>query len=102
MKNVAVSIPENYDLRKAAKLIDRLCNEDGLVQRMKSTLKGSVGSTHWHYGRKSQNGTLEITLRPAESRILFSIHDNRRGPWTNETLDRLVTATRQALVSEKK
>jgi hypothetical protein len=97
MLNIQVNIPKDRHLTGAAQTIERLCAGEGLIRKIKRTLKSRPGYVHWHYTKDSQPGTLEISLWPKESRIWFSVHDNRRGPWTDDYAARLAAATRRAL-----
>jgi hypothetical protein len=100
---VEVKIPKGFEMTKVDRLIERLCREEGLTRKIKRMLKkGYPSSSHWHYNRGDEKGTLEITLFRKESRILFSVHDNRKGIWTHEYADKLATATRRALLNSKR
>jgi hypothetical protein len=98
MRSVEVGVPAGFDFNKAIKIIEHLCVEEGLTQNIRRTLKGYPGSIHLHYKRGYEKGTLEITIKPEESSIWFSVHDNRKGAWTNDCADRLAISTRRALV----
>jgi hypothetical protein len=102
MRNRTVRVPMGCDLIKTEKKIELLCEKEGLSQKIKRSLKGYSGSTHWHYKRGKEIGTLEITLLPNERKINFSVHENRKGPWTGKYADRLAKETRKELGLEKK
>jgi hypothetical protein len=99
MRNLQVDIPKGCDPTEADQIIERLCAEEGLTRKIKRTLESRPGYIHWHYKRDSESGTLEVSLWPKESRIWFSVHDNRKGSWTDECADRLVAAARRALTT---
>ena len=97
MRSIKVDLPAGSDITLVVRTIELLCAKEGLVQKSKRSLKSYSGSTHWHYNRELERGTLEITLWPSGSRVFFSVHDNRRGLWTDEYAARLARATRNAL-----
>jgi hypothetical protein len=101
MRNLEVNFPQNCDLEQIDQIIESLCTQQGLTRKIKSTLRSYPGSTHWHYKKGYERGTLEITLWPKESRIWLSIHDNRRGSWTDGSARRLATAISEALKKGK-
>ncbi len=101
MQNVEVDVPQGCNLKEANRIIELLCKNEGLSMKMRGTLRSFPGSTHWHFNRRSEKGTLEVTLWPKESKIWFSIHDNRKGTWTDEVVDRLAKAARKAFESKR-
>ena len=101
MRNLEVDIPQGCNLKGADWIIRLLCKKEGLSMKTRGTLKSYPGSTHWHFNRRSEKGTLEVTLWPKESKIWFSIHDNRNGTWTDEVVDRLAVAARKAFESKR-
>ena len=102
MRNVEVDVPTDYDLDAVEKVIETLCTREGLSRKTKRTLRSHPGCAHWHYRMGRETGTLEITISPEESKIFFSVHDNRKGSWTYEYADRLAMATRRALAPHRK
>ncbi len=97
MQSLEVRIPAGYNIERVNRIIELLCAEEGLDRKLKSTLKGYPGSTHWHFKKGNEAGTLEVTLWPSNSKIWFSIHDNRKGSWTKTSSSKLAAATRKAL-----
>ncbi len=76
-------------MKQAVQLIEKLCSNEGLEQTVKTTLVSYPGSVHMHYRRERLPGTLEITFWPERARIWISVHDNRKGSWTQETAAKL-------------
>jgi hypothetical protein len=69
---------------------------------MKGTLASYPGSTHWHYRKPGQKGTLELTLYIPDRRIWAKIQDSRKAPWINATLPSLRKTIEQQLRSKPK
>jgi hypothetical protein len=86
MREVEFRIPSSAQLTYADSTIESACAAEGLQIGMKSTLAGFPGSTHWHFKRSSERGTLEITLFPRDRRIWASIQDGRRAAWIDSCL----------------
>jgi hypothetical protein len=86
LKQIEFSIPRNCDLSRAPRLIESTCNRRHLQLGMKGTLASFPGSIHWHYKRKSEKGTLELTLHAAERRLWAQIQQGRKAPWIDEEL----------------
>jgi hypothetical protein len=59
-------------------------------------LRGYLGATHWHIKRPGARGTLELTYWPAEGRLWFAIHANRRAAWIAPAIDVLAERMMQA------
>jgi len=97
MLDVPIAIQENTDFGRAKGAVERCCRRLGLVQGMKTTLAKHPGSTHWHYKRASQSGTLEITVWPSKRRIWITVQDGRRAEWITEMLPVLAAELEQAL-----
>ena len=76
--------------------VEYVCEAEGLVIQMKSSLKKFPGSTHWHFRRPGARGILELTWWPSETkrgtdRMWLSIHGNRKAEWMSELLPRMKT-----------
>ena len=68
-------------IARLSEIIDELSAEQGLSIRMKTSVAKFPGSIHWHLKKGRERGTLEVTLLPAESRLWFSMHQNRSADW---------------------
>ena len=66
MEQIEFSVPARCDVRKAEALIERVCAAHGLQAAMKGKLSSYPGSIHWHYKKRAEKGTLELTLLPRE------------------------------------
>jgi hypothetical protein len=97
MDQIEFSIPARCDLRKADVLIERVCAAHGLQAAMKGKLASYPGSIHWHYKKRAEKGTLELTLLPGERRIWAAIHTNRQAPWIAEVLHKVRADIERAL-----
>jgi hypothetical protein len=72
MNEIEFRIPQNCDLRNAEHVIERVSEDCGLNLALKGSLAKFPGCTHWHYKKKQQSGTLELTLYVRARRILFA------------------------------
>jgi hypothetical protein len=86
MREVEFRIPPSTQLTHADSIVESACAAEGLQIGMKSTLAKFPGSTHWHFKRASERGTLEITVFPRDRRIWASIQDGRRAAWIDSCL----------------
>lgn len=89
MQEIVVSLPPEPDFKAIEQLIDQLCLAEGLVCRLKSSLKKYPGSVHWHFKREGQGGILEITLWPQAGRLWFILREGRRAAWVDEIIPAL-------------
>jgi len=69
---------------------------------MKGAQASFLGSIHWHYKRKGQKGTLELTLYAAERRLWAQVQEGRKAPWIDEELPRLQRAIERELKGLKR
>ncbi len=97
MEQIEFSVPARCDLRKAEALIERVCAAHGLQAAMKGKLSSYPGSIHWHYKKRAEKGTLELTLLPRERRIWAAIHTNRQAPWIGGVLHKVRVDIERAL-----
>ncbi len=97
MQDFPIAVPEALNFRRAETVVESCCRRAGLIQGMKTTLANHPGSTHWHYKRASQSGTLEITVWPSERRVWMTVQDGRRAEWITEMLPVLAAELEQAL-----
>jgi len=86
MREVEFKIPNSAQLSEADSTIEAICAAEGLQIGMKGTLASFPGSTHWHFKRPGERGTLELTVFPAARRIWASIQDGRRADWIESCL----------------
>jgi 2-polyprenyl-6-hydroxyphenyl methylase/3-demethylubiquinone-9 3-methyltransferase len=70
-------------------LVPAACAAEGLTCTLQNTLKGHPGSTHWHFKRRRERGTLEITWHPATRRLWMTVQEGRKGPWIDDAVERL-------------
>ncbi|HLW55070.1 MAG TPA: hypothetical protein VKW06_19725 [Candidatus Angelobacter sp.] len=80
MKQLEFRVPKNGALSFAEQAIERVCGQRGLIVGMKGSLASYRGCTHWHFKKKKEKGTLEITLHPAGRRIWAQVQDGRKAP----------------------
>jgi len=81
-----VSGPPSAQFIDIESTIESICAAEGLQIRMKRALASFPGSTHWHFKRSKEGGTLEITLSPSRRRIWVQIQDGRRADWVDPCL----------------
>lgn len=89
---VEVDVPAGADLRRVEGLVQRVCRTRGLDMKVKSSLVSYPGSTHWHFSKGIERGTLEVTFWKRERRLWLSVHANRTGAWTTEEIGKVKSA----------
>jgi len=82
MLTLEVKLPTSLDLERVEALVEQTCRSRGLKSTVKRSLVSYPGSTHWHFKKGKERGTLEVTFWKQERRLWFSIHENRTGSWT--------------------
>jgi hypothetical protein len=97
MREVEFDVRPSAKLDHADSIIESECLAQGLVIGMKGTLASFPGSTHWHFRRQGERGTLEITLFPRGRRIWAQIQDGRRADWIDPCLIRIREAVEAKL-----
>ena len=78
--------------------VEAVLDRHELLLTMKGTLKTCAGSTHWHYKRGREPGTLELTLWPTQQRLWITIQEGRTAPWIDEMLPALQRELARAMV----
>jgi hypothetical protein len=86
---IELGLPPGTDLSAVETLVEATCRSRGLALKIKRPLKGLPSSTHWHFKKARHPGTLEITFDKKGMRLLLSVHENRRGPWTTPEMNEL-------------
>ena len=89
MTEIDIDMPDRDDPPRAIARVERVMRDAGLRQVSRGTLKSYAGSTHWHYKRGDEPGTLEITLHPSKQRVWFKVQVGRRAPWIDELIPQL-------------
>ncbi len=92
-----VDIASSIDPKRLVALVERLCADEDLHPKLKTTLRSYPSSVHWHYSRASMPGTLEITYSSEGSWIMLSVHSNRKGRWTRGMAVRLCRMLKREL-----
>jgi hypothetical protein len=89
MTEIEIAVPPDITIAAAEDRIEAAARELSLVSRMKQALGKYPGSIHWHYGRASLAGTVEVTLWPAHRRCWISVRENRIAAWVPDAVARL-------------
>ena len=97
MREVEFQIPPFAPLTDIVATIESACTAEGLQFGMKGTLASYQGSTHWHFKRPRERGTLEITYFPRDGRIWAQIQDGRRAEWIDPCLAKIKSAVERKL-----
>ena len=97
MTEIEFDVPQSSNLRGAAALIEKACQECGRRVSTRFSQQQYPGCIHWHVKRGIQVGTLELTLCETKRRIWASVKDNRRAPWMDEALPQVKEAVETAL-----
>ncbi|MDN4593723.1 hypothetical protein [Polycladomyces subterraneus] len=89
MQNTELEVPANCNFDHAKKVIEQCCREEGLQITLTGSLSSYPGSTHWHFKKGRERGTLEVTIWPIKNRIWFSVQKGRTSEWIEEVIQRL-------------
>jgi hypothetical protein len=92
MQEVEFQVPLSARLTDADSIIESTCAAEGLQIGIKGALARFPGSTHWHFKRSRERGTLEITFFPRDRRIWAQIQDGRRADWIDGSLANIKSA----------
>jgi hypothetical protein len=97
MREVEFQVSPLSPLTDVDPTIESACTAEGLQLGMKGTLASFPGSTHWHFKRPRERGTLEITSFPRDRRIWAQIQDGRRAEWIDPCLAKIKSAVEKKL-----
>lgn len=97
MTETEFAVPQSSNLRGAAALIEKACQDCGLRVSTRFSQHQHSGCIHWHVKRGIQPGTLELTLCETKRRIWASVKDNRHAAWMDEALPQVKEAVETAL-----
>ena len=89
MIEVELQIPADAKSDSVVKVIEQVCNANGLTHMLKGTLASYPGCIHWHFKMGKQKGTLEITWWESENRLWFKVTKGRKANWIDEALPKL-------------
>ena len=89
MTEIELPVPALASWQTLSQIVEQCCAAEGLIVTLRGTLATYRGSIHWHLKRPGCRGVLEATLWPEGRCVWFSIHDNRRGDWMDEAVERL-------------
>jgi hypothetical protein len=89
MQEFEFAVPPHTDFAQVAMAIESTCAAAGLQIGMKGTLTTFPGSTHWHFKKPGQRGTLELTSFPRERRIWAKVQTGRRADWILPSLTKI-------------
>jgi len=81
-----VELPVEGDLDWVEGAVERTCRSLGLQLKARKSLRRYPGSTHWHFKKEEERGTLEVTFLEKERRLWLSVHSNRTGTWTTAAM----------------
>ncbi len=82
MITVEVKIPPSADLARVESLVKKTCKARGLEMTVKTSLVSYPGSTHRHFKKGTERGTIELTFWKGGRRLWISVHSNRASSWT--------------------
>ncbi|MES2460638.1 MAG: hypothetical protein V4671_08635 [Armatimonadota bacterium] len=84
-----IDLPRTVPLADAARAIEESCEAEGLRVVSRGPSVTHPGSIRWNVKKGREPGAMEITLFNRERRILLSVAENRVGPWSEATLERI-------------
>ncbi len=97
-----IELPAVVNVDRLDDAVESCCLEVGLDLRFKTSVKKHPASVHWHFGRRNQRGTLEVTLLVREKRLSISVHTNRAGAWTDAMMIELKSKLETELAGRKR
>jgi hypothetical protein len=89
MIEIEVALPDTADDESVVAAVEEAAGHEELSVTMKGRLASYSGSTHWHFKRGKERGTLEATYWPARRRLWLSIQAGRTAAWVEECASRL-------------
>ncbi len=92
MKEIEFPVPRKCDLALAARVIEEVCAARGLEIGKKGTQASYPGSTHWHFKKHGQKGTLELTVFIPARRVWAQVQDGRKADWIDAELPHIQRA----------
>lgn len=98
MIEVELQIPDSVEPETVIRAVEQVCASHGLTCTLKGRLVRYPRSTHWHFKRSKQKGTLEITWQERENRLWFKVARGRASEWINESLPRLKEQIEKSLL----
>ena len=100
MKEIEIPLPRGVERLPIRKIIADTCVSCGLRVTLETTLRKFPESTHWHFKKGDETGTLEITFWPAQCRAWFSIQGGRSAPWLEDKITLLQDLFQRAFRSK--
>jgi len=100
MKEIEFHVRSGCNPANAEKVIERVCEERGLILALKGSLAKFPGSVHWHY-KKEGRGTLELTLLRDGRRLWAKVQDGRKAKWIEDELPHVRKAIERKLRKRK-
>ena len=97
MLSLEVKLPSGSRPAYVRGLVEKTCRTKGLKVSVKTSLVSYPGSTHWHFKRGVERGTVEVTYWMDGGRLWISVHDNRTGAWTTDLAKELKSALESRL-----
>ena len=89
MIEVELQVPADAKSDSVVKVVEQVCTANNLTCALKGTLASYPGCIHWHFKKKKEKGTLEITWWESENRLWFKVANGRVGEWIDEMLPKL-------------
>ena len=84
-----IRVPAGLPAASVEAAVERACQAEGLILALKGTLAKYPGSVHWHWKRRREPGTLEVTFWPETDRAWFAVQAGRTGEWIEASMRRL-------------
>jgi len=97
VKEIEFQVPRDCDLKRAGDAIEKVCAARGLEIGKKGTQASFPGSTHWHFKKPGEKGTLEFTVFVPERRVWAQVQDGRKAAWIDAELPLIQREIERAL-----
>jgi hypothetical protein len=86
---VDVQVPSTIKTEKLTQQVEQVFSQYDLACTLKGTLTSYPGCVHWHFKKRRETGTLELTWWEAEMRLWFKVGDHRTAPWIEKAIPHL-------------
>jgi hypothetical protein len=97
VEHIEVASGVTASAERVGESVEAAASAEGLVVRMRTTLRRYPESLHWHLARLGERGTLEVTYWPPAGRLWLSVQSGRRAAWIAEVVPGLRRRIQQGL-----
>jgi len=89
LNEIDIHVPLTASQSQIIRAVEEIAARQDLEITLRAELKSFPGSTHWHFKRGRQSGTLEITCWPKGRKLWIKVQAGRTAAWIDEMSPRL-------------